>query len=187
MTEILLRENEGCLPDTAVLWDTVWLAPDQVGDWRLAPAAGEPGNNGGLAAHRGLFTAACLCLFTDLRVPDLHPLAWLAEGDPRGYWGDGIDVRADLGEIPLGSLLWLLERAPMVIRGVPIARWAQQLARESLQTLIDQEMVAVITCEAVAEPAMGHLYLRVNMFGENGAQVFDQQFELYWQQIFRGR
>ena len=185
MTEILLRENEGCAPDTAILWDTIWTA-EQVGDFQIAPASGEPGNCGGLIARNGLYTAAALCLFTDLRVPDLHPLAWLADGDPRGWWGDGVDVRTDLGETPMGSLLWLLERAPMQIRGVAVETWAQQLAAESLQTLVDQGMVAKITTEAVADPAIGHLYLQVGMFGSNGAQVFDQQFELYWQQILRG-
>jgi phage gp46-like protein len=185
MTEILLRENEGCEPDSTVLWDTVWTA-DQVGDWQLAPAAGEPGNCGGLVAHAGLFTAAILCLFTDLRVPVNHPLAWLADGDPRGWWGDGVDVRTDLGETPMGSLLWLLERAPMQIRGVPVEVWAQQLAAAALQPMINQGMVAKITTEATADPALGHLYLQVGMFGANGAQVFNQQFELYWRQIFRG-
>lgn len=183
MTDIVISQGAGCEPDAPALWDTAWFGT--MGDWRLALPYDQE-NPGGLTATAGLFTAAAICLFTDLRVPPSHTLAWLADGDPRGWHGDGSDVRADLGETPLGSLLWLLERAPMVIGGVRVETWAQQLAAEALQTLVDQGMVAKIVTAAAADQATGHLYLQVGMFGANGAQVYDQQFELLWQQVFHG-
>ena len=127
MTDVLIRENEGCDPDPHLLWDSRWSPADGVADWRLA-GIDETLNRGGLAAKAGLETAAILCLFTDRRVPPTHPLAYLADGDPRGWWGDGVDVRTDLGEAPLGSFLWLLERAPLTVQGQPVTRWAEQMA-----------------------------------------------------------
>jgi hypothetical protein len=35
------------------------------------------------------------------------------DGDPRGWWGDGADVRTDLGETERGLLRWLLARASL--------------------------------------------------------------------------
>lgn len=182
MVEVLIRENEGCAPDPSLLWDSQWFPTEGIADWRMAGNT-QPLNVGGLIAIAGLATATFLCLFTDLRCPAGHPLAYLADGDPRGWWGDGVDVRADLGEAPLGSLLWLLERAPMVALGTPITTWAQQFATEALAPLLAQGAVVKIVVNATADQAAGRLCLDVQMFGENGTQVYNAQFELLWQQL----
>lgn len=181
MVDVVLRANEGCLPDPYLLWDSRWFPTDGVADWRLA--AGEPLNVGGLASQQGIETAAVLCLFTDLRCPASHPLAYLADGDPRGWWGDGVDVRDDLGEAPLGSLLWLLERAPMNVSGTPIARWAEQFARDALAVLIDQGAVVRVDASAVANEPMGRVELTIGLFGKDGTAVFQLRFDLLWRQV----
>jgi len=118
MPEYLIRANEGCAPDPFLLWDSVHEdiegGTDFVCDWALAGPGTNTLNVGGLQAVAELGTAVYLCLFTDAYVPTDHPLYYLADGDNRGWWGDGIDVETNLGEGPLGSYLWLLERAPLV-------------------------------------------------------------------------
>jgi phage gp46-like protein len=79
-----------------VLWDSVWDATKGFADWALA-GPDENENVGGLRAKAAIETAVMLCLFTDKResIPSIRfgisPTAIV-----RGYWGDGIDVRADL-------------------------------------------------------------------------------------------
>ena len=102
-----IRSNEGCAPQPILTWDTVWDAQSGFADWAYADRS-EASNRGGLQAQAALQTAVILCLFTDRYCPPDHPLAFLLEGDdPRGWWGDGVDVARDQGEAPLGSLLLL--------------------------------------------------------------------------------
>lgn len=80
------------MPDISTFW-----APGEArGDWALAGAD--------LAAHSDLETAVLISLFTDRRA---EPDDVIPDGsdDPRGWWGDAGRAR------PLGSRLWLLERA----------------------------------------------------------------------------
>lgn len=176
--DILIRSNEGCQPDPFLLWDSTWNPTEGHADWSLAK--GETLNVGGLAAKAALDTAVILCLFSDARLPPAHPLAFLADGDPRGWWGDGIDVRTDLGETPLGSLLWLLERAPLTDK---MATWARQLATEALAPLLAQDAVVRIDCAAAANAAASRIELTVNLFGRDGAKVYDRKFDLLWTQV----
>jgi phage gp46-like protein len=75
---------------------TFWNAAEGRGDWALAGPD--------LASGADLETAVVISLFTDRRadaddrIPD-------GTQDPRGWWGDAQRTR------PLGSKLWLLERA----------------------------------------------------------------------------
>lgn len=177
--DIVIRSAEGCAADPFLLWDSHWFPEAGAADWRLA-AADETLNRGGLAAKAALSTAVALALFTDKRVAKNHPLAWLADGDPRGYWGDAVDVRADLGETDLGSLLWLLERAPLDDK---TARWAQQLAIEALAPLQAQGAVARIDAQAVAKPIDGRVELTVQLYGRDGSNVYARKFDLIWQQL----
>ncbi|MBI1202537.1 MAG: hypothetical protein GC182_08505 [Rhodopseudomonas sp.] len=178
-----VRLTEVCGEDEAPLfWDSVWDPLKGFADWQVA-AADEAGNVGGLRAKAMLATAVTLCLFTDKRVEPTHPLFWLCDGDPRGWWGDGVDVRDDLGETEMGSLLWLLARAPMTINGIPVERWAEQFAREALQPLLDQGAVVRMDVAATADTAAGRLYLTVNLFGRDGQAVYAQRLALVWKQI----
>jgi phage gp46-like protein len=93
-------------------------------------------------------------------------------------------VRGDLGETELGSLLWLLERAPLT---PDIERWARQLGLEALAPLKSQgiqgSVVVRIDCKAVAVPEQGRLELSVDLFGRDGAKVYERRFDLIWQQL----
>lgn len=75
---------------------TFWSPGEARGDWRLAGPD--------LTADTDLETVVLISLFTDRRAEsdDLIPDG---SGDPRGWWGDAGRDR------PLGSRLWLLERA----------------------------------------------------------------------------
>jgi phage gp46-like protein len=179
---VTIRVAEGCAPDFNLLWDSVWAADLGLADWALA-GTDEPANYGGLQAKHAIETAVVLALFTDKRVPQNHPLGYLADGDVRGYFGDGIDVRADLFEAELGSLLWLLERAPLTVRGEPITQWAEQFANEALKPLLDQGVAVRIDVAAVANPLRSRLELTVQLYGRDGLRSYDRKFDLLWKQV----
>jgi phage gp46-like protein len=184
MADVVIRVAEGCATDANVLWDSVWDVAQGFADW--APSdPDETMNRGGLRAKAAIETAVILALFTDRRVDPEHPLAWLADGDLRGYFGDGVDVREDLNEAPLGSLLWLLERAPMTIDGVPAATWAEQFANEALATLLAQGVCVRIEIAATANEAAGRIELAVALYGRDGARVYDRKFDVLWNQVLR--
>jgi phage gp46-like protein len=177
---INLRANEGCAAQPNLLWDTVWDPAAGLGDWAVAGAS-ETLNRGGLQATRALETAVILCLFTDRFCPPDHPLAKFADDDRRGWWGDGIDVRADLGETPLGSLLWLLERA---IVDDNMARWAESLALDALSPLIAQGAAARATAQAEAHVTRNRMDLSVQLYGRDGTKIYDRRFDDIWRQEF---
>lgn len=187
MPEYLIRANEGCAPDPFLLWDSVQQSiedgTDFLCDWALAGPGTNTLNAGGLQAIDAIATAARLALWTDAYVPTNHPLFYLADGDNRGWWGDGVDVRTDLGEGPLGSFLWLLERAPLVIKGTPAQQWAQTFALQALAPLQQQGVVAKITCEAGVNTQNSRVWVRPKLYGSDGSLVYDRQWDLPWQQL----
>lgn len=182
MLEVIVRAQEGCDPDPFLLPDTIWLQADGIADFRLA-GADEKLNRGGLAAHRALETAVMLALFTDRRMPDDHPLRWLADCDPRGWWGDAVDVRSDLGETALGSLLWIFERAPLTIDRQPATMWAERVAYDALQPLLDQGMVVRVDVQATASELQNRMDLAVQLYGRDAQRIYDRKFELVWNQL----
>lgn len=175
-----IRVAEGQDPQSTLLWDTVWSGTG--GDWAIAGA--QAGNQGGLAARAAIATAILLCLFTDRRCPDDHPLRFLADNDPRGWWGDGVDVRDDLGEGAMGSLLWLLERS--ILTAPETKMWAEAFALEALRPLIDQGVAVKATAVATANPALGRLDMEIALFGRDGQAVFSQRFQDLWRQVAAG-
>lgn len=187
MPEYLIRSQEGCSPDPFLLPDSVLIGiedgTDFLCDWALAAPPNNVLNAGGLRAVAELETAVLLLLFTDTFVPPDHPLAYLADGDGRGFWGDGVDVRTDLSEAPLGSLLWLLERAPLEAAGMPIEYWAQAFATEALAPLLAQGAVVEIDVSAVANTLMSRIELSVQLYGRNGELAYDRRFDLAWEQL----
>ena len=182
MTDPLLRADEGCDPDTWLLWDSVWSTEAGMADFALA-GSDEPGNRGGLAARAGIATAVVLALFTDARVPAGHPLRYLADGERRGWWGDAVDVQAGAAEGPLGSLLWLLERAPLTVAGRPVAVWAETFAREALAPLLTQGVAGRIAVQAAAKPLDNRLELEIGLFARGGAALYRRRFDLLWRQL----
>jgi phage gp46-like protein len=187
MTDFLIRAAEGCALDPFLLWDSVHKSveddTDFVCDFALAAPGANTLNVGGLQSIAALGTAVYLLLFTDVYCPPEHPLAFLAGPDKRGWWGDGVDVRTDLGEKPLGSLLWLLERAPLVAAGVPIEQWAQTLATDALAVLLSQGAVAKIDVAAAVNPALSRVELSVQIYGRDGAGAFSGKFFVVWRQM----
>lgn len=180
MVEINVRVNEGCQAQPELLWNTEWSAAEGYGDWALA-GSDEKLNVGGLAADEELETAVILCLFTDRYCPPTHPLAkYIEANDPRGWWGDGIDVRADLGEAPLGSLLWLIERSVVTD---DTARWAEMLAMDALAPMIGQRSIVKAVATAYPLPAQNRMDLRIQLYGQDGATIYDRRFQNIWVQI----
>ncbi|WP_316191604.1 MULTISPECIES: phage GP46 family protein [unclassified Bradyrhizobium] len=180
----MIRAAEGCAEEYNVLWDSVWDSALGVADWALADPD-EVHNRGGLRSKAAIETAVVLLLFTDKRIEPDHPLYFLADGDPRGWWGDGIDVRDDLNEGPLGSHLWLLQRAPLTILGLPAAQWAEQFATEALATLRDQGVAVRIDVQATQDEREGRLDLTVALYGRDGERVYDRKFDVLWNQVAR--
>lgn len=185
----ITREIIGSDPPFPVLWDTVWdTDPLSMtfgsADWKIAQGflddAGQltgddPLNRGGLQALDPIGTAILLCLFTDRRLP--------GEADPpdeagsrRGWHGDTFDVNLQEGERALGSLLWTLERSALSRDTVRLAR---HYASESLQTLVDQGVVAVFDIAAEAGNQEGRLLLHVKALNAAGQSIFANTFPLF--------
>lgn len=180
MSMIRVRIGEGEQPQVNYLWDTQWHPREGAGDWVLAGPA-EPMNRGGLQARGALHTAVILLLFTDKRIPNDHPLMKLVDdGDQRGWWGDGVDVRSDRGETDMGSLLWVFERAYL---NEDIRRWVEAIALDALSPLVAQGAVVRVECQATRRPPPGDgVNLAVQMYGRDGSRIYDTQFEDIWKQ-----
>lgn len=176
---VAFRVNEGCEPQTHLAWDTIWNAKTGLGDWGYAGFS-TSGNAGGLQAEAAIATAVELALFTDKRCPVDHPLAKFLDGDQRGWWGNSVDLRDDLGESELGSLLWLLERAPLTDE---VLRWAQAEAQAALAPLIAQGVAVRVDVQAEADKARNRLNLAVALYGRDGKAVHARKFDLLWQQV----
>ncbi|MDQ0472823.1 phage GP46 family protein [Labrys wisconsinensis] len=154
-------------------WDTV--LGDVASDWEAADPGLEPGNGGGLAARRSLETAVILCLMSDRYATVEDGRA--DEDDPRGWAGDGFDVRADLGEAELGSHLWLLRRQALTAE---TARRAEDMAHVALRPLIAQGAFARIDAVATPDPEQAQLLLAIAGYGDAGDQLYDRKFALLW-------
>ena len=155
------------------LWDD-WMGTDKTPLPGTRIAVLSPA--GGLQAKAGLETAVILSLFVDRRVPVDHPLAWLAGPDRRGWWGDGV---RQTGEVETGSLLWLLERAPL---DAQTARWAEAIALDALATLVQQGAVVKVEARAEARLADNRLDLGISLYGRSGVRIYARKFERLWQQ-----
>ena len=142
------------MSDTTTIWD-----PRQGrGDWSSA---------GGLLATGGdLASAVLISLFTDRRAAADDAITD-GSGDRRGWWGD-------LGAgYPVGSRLWLLERSTLT---TATARRAESYAREALQWLLDDGVVAAWQIAATVSPP-ATLGLAVAALFQDGSR---QAFNFTW-------
>jgi phage gp46-like protein len=100
-------------------------------------------------AEEGLETAILLSLYTDAPARDGDQIPD-GTGDPRGWWGD--EFAAVDGDI-FGSRLWLFDRAKIRSGEPPQASGTDraQIARESLQWLIDDAVTDRFEVEDVVE------------------------------------
>jgi phage gp46-like protein len=174
-----VRIDEGEQPQPTLFWDSRWEPWRGQADWAMA-GADEPQNRGGLSAKAALHTAVVLSLFTDKRISKDHPLFYLVEdGDPRGWFGDGVDVRADLHEDEMGSLLWVFERAHL---NETIRRWVENVTYEALVPLINQGAAVRVDVQAEAQFAINRVNLGVQIYGRDGSKMYDYKFEDIWAQ-----
>jgi len=174
-----VRVSEGEQPQPNLLWDSQWRPADGDADWVLADAD-ETQNRGGLRAKAALHTAVILCLFTDKRLPADHPLLKYVDGaDRRGWWGDGADVRGDLGETEMGSWLWVFERTVLTEE---MRRWVEDVTRDALSPLLRQGAVVRIDVQASAQFAVNRCDLAIQLYGRDGSAVYDQRFADIWKQ-----
>lgn len=179
MAQLRVRIDEGSDAQPILLWDSVWAPWLGAADWAIADAD-EPQNRGGLRSKAALHTAVILALFTDKRMPDEHPLRYLIDdGDQRGWFGDGEDIRAELGETDMGSLLWIFERAHLT---EGIRKWVEAIALDALAPLIFQKIAVKIEAFATAYFEFNRVELEINIYGRNGTQIYNYRFDDIWQQ-----
>ncbi|MCI0551952.1 MAG: phage GP46 family protein [Anaerolineae bacterium] len=174
MSDPIVRIDEGLDDVIPYSWDTEWRndVGDGCGDWVIAEndpdaeGAEIERNRGGLKAQNALGTSILICLFTDRRKP---PYIDASDGstDPRGWWGDAVDIDETLHEGPLGSNLWLLARAP---NDYQTLIQAEHYAAEALQTLVNQGAVHHFEIEAYP---FGHdqIRLKVKAFDPTGKEL----------------
>lgn len=135
---------------------TIWDAATQRGDWAVSA--------GSLASGLDVQTSVLLSLFTDRLVdadddiPDAPPAG---VPDRRGWWGD------DDPKYLSGSRLWLLDRAKGPMN---VAQRAEDYAREALQWMLDDGVVAKFDIQAVWTP-QNQLTLTVIAYRTDGSIV----------------
>ena len=108
------------MPDITTVWDV----NDGRGDWKL--------NGAQLASGNDLATAVLISVFTDRQCLDDDTIPDNT-GDARGWWGDLEQT------VPIGSRLWLLERAKETTETL---QRASDYIKEALQWMIDDGVVA---------------------------------------------
>jgi phage gp46-like protein len=135
---------------------TVWDVTRSRGDWVLDGAALRTGDD--------LATAILISAFTD-RVANPDDVIPDGTGDPRGWWGD------EGSTVPLGSRLWLLERAK---QNDDTLQRAYDYLVECLQWLIDDGVVAKfdILVEWTKDSALGAQIVAYRMDGTTQAVAF---------------
>lgn len=182
--KIRFRDTESCEPKVNHLWDSVMInrldASGGYADWLLADRnKGDPAEQGGgLRARMMLHTAILICLFTDKRIPDgMESPA--GDDDPRGWWGDSIQLDGEPPGVQVGSLLWTLERGTL---SNETAKLANDYCTEALQVLLDQQAVARFDIETGVDKSIGFLWIIVRAFSHAGQLVYDQRFETLWQE-----
>lgn len=179
MSTLRVRINEGGDRQPILLWDSIWQPWRGQADWAIADPD-ETQNRGGLRSKAALHTAVILSLFTDKRIPDDHPLRYLVrDGDPRGWFGDGEDIRPELGETDMGSLLWVFEGA---ILTEEIRQWVEAVALDALAPLIFQGAAVKIEAQATSHPAFDRCDLAIQIYGRDGSKLYDYRFDDIWKQ-----
>lgn len=181
MSPILDRSEEGKDPFAIPMWDTRWTNVDDeigsAGDWVIEDDPEALKNYRGFRSTAILETAIIICLFTDAKVPkglilDDLDKPWLHRG---GWHGDTFDVDSAIGERPIGSLLWTLERAPF---DLDTKTKAEHYSLMALQTLVDQEIVTKFEVEANINVTMSRLEIWVKAFGTQEQVVYANAFPL---------
>jgi phage gp46-like protein len=165
-------------PRSNVLWDTIWStdpALGTTGDWRIQPTVEdtleatlldgevtirEAFNSGGLQNVDPIGTAVLLCLASDARLPDYMIGRFGFTVDDQREWHGNTTAMAS-GEEPLGSLLWILRRAPL---SDYTAKMAEHFAASALQVLVRQNVVAQFDIHAEVNKVLGRLSIYIRAY-----------------------
>lgn len=142
---------------------TFWIPIEARGDWSQTGSV--------LASGSDLETAVLISLFTDRRadpddaIPD-------GSGDPRGWWGDLYEAT------PIGSKLWLLDRAK---KTEATRQRAQDYIEAALAWLIDDGIAAAVRVtvrwQLGADPSRGFLAAAIEIDEPDGRTI---QFNYQW-------
>lgn len=143
------------MPDITTFW-----GPEVAhGDWRL--------DGLDLASGDDLATSVLISLFTDARAAD-DDLVPDPAGDRRGWWGDAGRDR------PIGSKLWLLDRAK---QSEETRLRARDYIEDALQWLVDDGVAAGIEVTvAWQRPAFLAAAISILEPGGATARVFNYQW-----------
>lgn len=142
---------------------TIWDVANGRGDWHLAGAELQSGND--------LQTAVLISLFTD-RVASPDDTIPDGSGDPRGWWGDTDPQR------PIGSRLWLLDRS---VQTAAVLSDANDYANEALRWLIDDGVATSVTVNAYF-PKREMMGVEIQINRRDGSTVA-MNFQWAWKQL----
>jgi phage gp46-like protein len=141
---------------------TVWVPLESRGDWTLAGADLEIGNDLDTAVYISLFTEG-LANADDV-IPD-------GTTDRRGWWGD------EGQNVPIGSRLWLLSRSVLTTQ---VALLAQDYITEALQWLITDGVAASVSVTTqIQTPKM--LGAVIQIFRKSGSDPVTLKYSWAWQ------
>jgi phage gp46-like protein len=143
---------------------TLWNTANMRGDWAVA--------NGALVSGADVETAVLISLFTDrlaLASDEIPDAPQLGAPDRRGWWGD-----QDTNHL-IGSRLWLLNR----VKGpLNVTKRAQDYAREALQWMLDDGVVAKFDIQATWVPG-NRLNLIVTAHRKDGSVISNQSINVW--------
>ena len=147
------------MSDIATRWDI----PGSRGDWAVSVTGDD------LESGDDLVTAVLISLFTD-RVADPDDVIPDGTDDPRGWCGDAGETH------PIGSRLWLLNRAKQTTETLTRAR---DYIVEALQWMLDDGVVASFDI-TVAYPRFQMLGAQIVAWRNDGTNVA-MNFSWAWQ------
>lgn len=146
------------MADTTIAWDTA----NSRGDWVFNAPVLETGND--------LETAILISLFTD-RIAAPGDVIPDGTNDPRGWWADA--------DVPIGSRLWLLQRAKQIPE---TSQLAYTYIAEALQWLIDDGVVAQFDI-SVQWPSRGVLGAQITAYKQDGTTLMTGLYSWAWNGI----
>lgn len=176
------------------LWDTIWTtdpALGTIGDWDIAGMRGMPpadpvlregeepeplpgetvaqaANSGGLKSVDPLGTAVLLAIASDARLPDYMVGRFGFTMNDQQEW-HGNTTKMETDEEPLGSLLWVLRRAPLTEY---TAKMAEHFCALSLQPLVRQKIVQGFEIHAEIDRGRGMLAIQIRAVTKQGERFW---------------
>jgi len=143
------------MADITISWDTA----HNRGDWTMSGPMLTTGDD--------LQTAILISLFTD-RMAQPGDVIPDGTNDPRGWWADGA--------VPIGSRMWLLQRAKQTQQTLQLA---YDYIAEALQWLIDDGVVAGFDI-VTSWPRASMLGAQITAYKQNGTQLTTGLYSWAW-------